>query len=75
MRQDRHSPRLDSADVIPTLREARSRRRNKYRFFVVGVAHGAFDLVAQAVIQGQPWLDLPVILNLEAHRVLRNSRR
>ena len=63
---------VNSADIGSNLGEARSRRRNKHRFVIVGVAHGAVDFVTQAIIQRQPWLDLPVILSVETHRVLRD---
>ena len=44
--------------------------REEIRGEVVAVAQVAKDVITQSEIQGQPRLDLPVVLSIEANRIL-----
>src|SRR5690348_3153277 len=59
---------VDSADILSDLEKAASGIKNCLE--VVSIPDRSIDLVPQAVADRQTWFDLPVVLGVEAHRVL-----
>ena len=43
---------------------------NEVGLFIFGITDRAIDLISQSIVQGQTRLDLPVVLSIEADRVL-----
>src|ERR1022692_491337 len=61
---------VESVDALTNLHEARTRRRKEVDGLVVLRAERSIDLPAQTISQSEIRLDLPIVLPIEANRIL-----